>query len=232
MSVTTLQNNLKSRGFDPGIIDGALGTNTYQALAAYVSEGKAPAGTGGLLALHLRGGGVTTRLRLIHFFAQISHESGFRPVAESLNYSVEGLRTTFSRTRISLAQCQALGRIPGRPADQVGIANAVYGGTWGANNLGNTQAGDGWRFRGRGLIQLTGRTNYRRTAPEYEVNPDLVLTPAGSIKAAVDFWRTRGLNPAADADDLERVTRLINGGLNGLAHRRTLTDRIKAIWPG
>ncbi len=231
MSVRTLQQNLKNRGFEPGIIDGVLGKNTYQALAAYVSDGSAPADTGMLLALHLRGGDITNRLRMIHFFAQVTHESGFRPRTENLNYSVAGLKATFSRARISTAQCEALGRKPGRPANQQAIANTVYGGSWGSNNLGNTQSGDGWRFRGRGLIQLTGRSNYRRTGPEYEINPDLVVTPVGSIKAAIDFWRTRGVNPASDADDIERVTRIINGGLNGLPHRLELTNKIKAIWP-
>lgn len=231
MSVTALQQNLKAKGFDPGIIDGVLGKNTYGALAAYISDGRAPNGTGDLLALHLRGGDIVNRLRIIHFFAQVTHESGFRPTEENLNYSVAGLKATFSRYRISNAQCEALGRAPGRPANKEAIANTVYGGSWGRTNLGNTQPGDGYRYRGRGLIQLTGRSNYRRTAPEYEINPDLVLTPAGSIKAAVDFWRTRGLNAASDADDLTRVTRIINGGAHGLAERKALTAKLKAIWP-
>jgi putative chitinase len=231
MSATALQQNLKAKGFNPGIIDGLLGKDTYQALASYISDGRAPEGTGGLLALHLKGGDITNRLRKIHFFAQVTHESGFRPVEENLNYSVAGLKATFSRQRISAAQCEALGRAPGRPSDKVAIANAVYGGVWGKNNLGNTQPGDGHRYRGRGLIQLTGRSNYRRTGAEYEVNPDLVLTPAGSIKAAVDFWRTRGLNAASDADDVTRVTKIINGGDKGLAERKALTAKLKAIWP-
>lgn len=231
MSVTDLQQNLKAKGFDPGIIDGVLGRDTYQALAGYISDRKAPDGTGGLLALQLKGGDIVNRLRMIHFFAQVTHESGFRPAEENLNYSVAGLKATFSRQRISNAQCEALGRKPGRPADKPGIANTVYGGSWGRTNLGNTEPGDGWRYRGRGLIQLTGRSNYRRTGAEYEVNPDLVLTPAGSIKAATDFWRTRGLNAASDADDVARVTRIINGGDNGLADRKALTAKLKAIWP-
>lgn len=231
MSVSALQQNLKAKGLDPGVIDGLLGKNTFQALASYISDGRAPQGTGDLLALSLKGGGIVNRLRMIHFFAQVTHESGFRPIEENLNYSVAGLKATFSRRRISSAQCEALGRAPGRPADKAGIANAVYGGSWGRTHLGNTQPGDGYRYRGRGLIQLTGRANYRRTGPEYEINPDLVLTPAGSIKAAADFWRTRGLNAASDADDVARVTRIINGGDKGLAERRALTAKLKAIWP-
>ncbi|MGV8929144.1 MAG: hypothetical protein ACOH1E_05300 [Brevundimonas sp.] len=232
MSVTALQQNLKAKGFDPGVIDGLLGRDTYQALATCISDGRAPNGTGALLALSLKGGDISNRLRMIHFFAQITHESGFRPTEENLNYSAAGLKATFSRQRISSARCEALGRLPGRPADKPGIANAVYGGSWGRTNLGNTQPGDGYRYRGRGLIQLTGRSNYRRTSGEFEVNPDLVLTLAGSIKAATDFWRTRGLNAASDADDVTRVTRIINGGDNGLADRRALTAKLKALWPG
>lgn len=230
MSVQDLQNNLRAKGYDPGPTDGQAGPRTYQALAGYMSDGKAPAGTGALIAQYAPEGELTTRLRLIHFFAQVSHESGFRPIAENLNYSVDGLKQTFSAARISRAQCEALGRAPGRPADQQAIANIVYGGAWGATNLGNTQPGDGWRYRGRGLIQLTGRANYARTGPAYEADPDQVATPAGSVHCAIDYWRTRGLNAAADIDNVALVTRLINGGDLGLAERTALTDRGKAIW--
>jgi putative chitinase len=231
MSVQDLQNTLRAKGFDPGPSDGQAGPRTYQALAGYMSDGRAPPGTGALIAQYASEGGLTTRLRLIHFFAQVSHESGFRPVAENLNYSVAGLKQTFSAARISRPQCEALGRAPGRAADQQGIANMVYGGAWGAANLGNTQPGDGWRYRGRGLIQLTGRANYARTGAAYEADPDQVITPAGSVHCAIDYWRTRGLNAKADADDVAAVTRLINGGVLGLAERKALTDRGKAAWP-
>lgn len=231
MSVQDLQNNLRTKGYDPGPADGQLGPRTFQALSGYISDGRAPPGSGVLIARYAEDGSLTTRLRLIHFFAQVSHESGFRPVAESLNYSVAGLKQTFSASRISRAQCEALGRAPGRAADQQGIANAVYGGAWGASNLGNTQPGDGWRYRGRGLIQLTGRANYARTGAIWEADPDQVLTPDGSVHCAIDYWRTRGLNAAADADDVTRVTRLINGGALGLAERTALTGRGKTVWP-
>jgi putative chitinase len=231
MSVQDLQNNLRAKGYDPGAADGQLGPRTFQAFAGYMSDGRAPDGTGALIAQYAPAGELTTRLRLIHFFAQVSHESGFRPIAENLNYSVDGLKQTFSAARISRAQCEALGRAPGRPADQQAIANIVYGGAWGVANLGNTQPGDGWRYRGRGLIQLTGRANYARTGAAWEADPDQVATPAGSVQCAVDYWRTRGLNAAADIDDVALVTRLINGGALGLAERTALTNRGKAIWP-
>lgn len=231
MSITALQQNLKAKGHDPGAIDGKLGAKTYRAMAAFLSDGKAPANTGDLLAARLKDADINTRLRLIHFFAQVAHESGFRPINESLNYDPAGLKKTFGLHRISEAQCKALGRAPGRKADQVGIANTVYGGAWGKANLGNTEPGDGYRYRGRGLIQLTGRTNYTVTGPEYASDPDLVVTPEGSARAAVDYWRTRKVNAAADADNVTAVTRLVNGGTKGLKDRQQKTARLKAIWP-
>lgn len=111
------------------------------------------------------------------------HETGtkMKPVTESMNYSVEGLIKTFSRKRISKADCEKLGRTDTRPADQQAIANTVYGGAWGKANLGNTEPGDGWRFRGRGLSQLTGRVNYERfgyrLGIDLEGNPELANDP-------------------------------------------------------
>lgn len=107
--------------------------------------------------------GAATLAQLAYVLATAAWETGqtMQPVTENLNYSVDALASKFSRERISLAQCEALGRAPGRKADQVGIANAIYGGAWGRKNLGNTEPGDGWRFRGRGYPQLTGRRNYR-----------------------------------------------------------------------
>lgn len=230
MSVSILQQNLIGKGYDVGIVDGKLGALTFQGLAEFVSSNVAPEGTGDLLALSLPGA-MNQRLEYIHFFAQVAHESGFRPQSENLNYSADGLKSTFSRARISAAQCDQFGRTGSHPADKVAIGNAVYGGTWGANNLGNTQPGDGYRFRGRGLIQLTGRANYKALGAIYELNPDLLLTPAGSVAAAVDFWVSRGIKTPALADDIVRVTKLINGGAKGLPARTSLTNRIKAIWP-
>lgn len=104
----------------------------------------------------------------------------------------------------------------------------------GRADLGNTQPGDGRRFKGRGLIQLTGRANY--TAYGTEIGRDLLADPtpvatdpALAVDVACWFWATKGLNALADADDIERVTRRINGGLNGLADRAVILDRAKAV---
>ncbi len=230
MSVSILQQNLIDKGYDVGIVDGKLGALTFQGLAEYVSSNVAPDGTGDLLALVLPKA-MSQRLEYIHFFAQVSHESGFKPQSENLNYSAAGLRATFSKARITDAQCQKFGRSASQPADKVSIGNTIYGGTWGAKNLGNTQPGDGYKYRGRGLIQLTGRANYHALGVAYEINPDLLLTPAGSIAAAVDFWTSKGLNALAQTDSVSKVTLRINGGDKGLAERKALTDKIKAIWP-
>lgn len=115
-----------------------------------------------------------------------------------------------------------------------------YGGTAyfaryeGRRDLGNTQAGDGARFHGRGVFQLTGRWNYRHYGAllglDLEANPELARDPVISLAIAFAYWRERGINEAADADDVVRVTRLINGGRNGLAERTRLLAVAKGIW--
>lgn len=116
-----------------------------------------------------------------YMMATAFHEVGrnLLPIRESLNYSVSGLMKTFSRARISAADCQRLGRQSGEKsvpvARQRQIANIIYGGEWGRKNLGNTQPNDGWDFRGGGLPQTTGRTNFGRVARL--VGVDLVASP-------------------------------------------------------
>lgn len=109
-------------------------------------------------------GGYTDPRWLAYIMATPHHETGkkFTAATENLNYSVEGLMGVFSRARISEADCRRLGRTKTRAANQEGIANVIYGGEWGKKNLGNTQTGDGWRYRGRGLVQITGRANYAK----------------------------------------------------------------------
>lgn len=178
--------------------------------------------------------GVNTPLRLAHFFAQIDHESGLKPVKENLNYSVKGLLDTFGRHRISEEQARSYGRSRTQRANQTMIANIVYGGTWGAKNLGNNQPEDGSRFIGRGFIQITGRSNYlvlsKDTKIDYIKNPDLLLTEADAMISALWFWSKNNLNRLADADDVRQVTRRINGGFNGLQHRTQLLIKYKLIF--
>jgi predicted chitinase len=105
----------------------------------------------------------------------------------------------------------------------------------GRRDLGNTQAGDGARYRGRGIFQLTGRANYRRfgglTGIDLEARPELAAEPDIALAVAFAYWRDRGIDAAADADDIVAVTRAINGGRNGLAQRRACLARAKTILP-
>lgn len=166
-------------------------------------------------------------LRFVHFIAQITHETGhFRWLSENLNYSSEGLRKVFAKYFPSDAMADAYARQPEK------IANRVY-----ANRMGNGDeaSGDGWRYRGRGYIQLTGKENYetigRRIGVDIVSSPDLVAEDARvALLAAADYWDSRNINKAADKDDLKAVTKLINGGYNGLADRERLLKKAKHIW--
>lgn len=176
---------------------------------------------------------INTPLRQAHFLAQVGHESGgFKASRESLNYSVDGLLKTFSRQRISKADALKYGRSASQGANQVMIANTVYGGEWGIKNLGNTQPRDGWHFRGAGLIQTTGRANF--TALEKVINEDVIRNPQLvaedkkiSALAAGFFWNSKSLNLLADKDDLTAITKRVNGGSNGLEDRKQRLEKAK-----
>lgn len=105
----------------------------------------------------------------------------------------------------------------------------------GRGDLGNVRPGDGYRYRGRGFLQTTGRANYTAAAKasslDLVANPDLAAEPDTAVQIAVVYWVTRHVAAAAQRDDLEAVTRLINGGLNGLADRQAALDRAKAAFP-
>lgn len=105
----------------------------------------------------------------------------------------------------------------------------------GRRDLGNTQAGDGIRYHGRGIFQLTGRANYRRLGQllgiDLEAEPERAKEPETSLRVAFAYWTERAVNAAADADYVERVTKLINGGRNGLAERTRYLAKAKGSWP-
>lgn len=102
----------------------------------------------------------------------------------------------------------------------------------GRDDLGNVKPGDGRRYKGRGLLQLTGRANYRdmggRLGLKLEEHPELAADPVTSLRIACEYWKARKINTPCDADDLIRVTKLVNGGLNGLDDRRLYLGRAKA----
>ena len=103
----------------------------------------------------------------------------------------------------------------------------------GRADLGNNTTGDGYKFRGRGLIQITGRSNYMAAslalATDFVSSPELLAEPDMAVRSAMWFWRSRGLNELADAGDFERITRRINGGLNGQPERVALWEAAKAV---
>lgn len=170
--------------------------------------------------------------RVAAFIAQIGHESDFKPRSENLNYSVDGLLKTFGRHRISAVDCQRYGRSSAHPANQEAIANCVYGGEWGRENLGNTQPGDGWTFRGVGPLQVTGRDNMTRFAEAMGMTLEQALafarTLEGGIMAAAWFWEENDINRLADTPGVTDETKRINGGTIGLADRKTKFDRLVA----
>lgn len=174
--------------------------------------------------------GITTPLRQAHFLAQTGHESaGFTKVEEGLNYSETALLATFKR-RITLQQTKAYGRNEAHPANQKMIANIIYANR---NGNGDVQSGDGYRYRGRGLIQITGKANYAALVNQLGVdivaNPDLLVDKRLAAMSAGAWWKNHGLNEMADQDDVTRITRVINGGTNGLDDRKSRLTKAKGI---
>lgn len=156
--------------------------------------------------------------RVAAFIAQVGHESGqLTRLVENLNYSAEGLMKTWP-SRFDLVRATAAARKPEQ------IANIVY-----ADRMGNTAPGDGWKYRGRGLIQTTGKTNYVACGDALGVglinHPELLEQPQYAALSAAWYWSVNGLNTLADAGDLTKITRRINGGLNGQADRQALYDK-------
>lgn len=179
--------------------------------------------------------------RASKFLGQIHVESGgFRLVVESLNYAADSdmMRRFVKWGRISAEDAARFGRSDEHPAHQNALANILYGGEFGRKNLGNTEAGDGWRFRGRGLKQLTGRDNYRRFSLAWQgddsilQNPDRVAEPDGAVASAVWFWSSRQLNEVADRGTVADVTRKVNGGDVGLKDRIRWTEAYRKAMTG
>ncbi len=154
--------------------------------------------------------------RIAAFLAQTAHESGgFTAVKENLNYGAKGLVNTFKKYFPNEEIAKQYERQPEK------IANRVY-----ANRMknGDEASGDGFKFRGRGLIQLTGRDNYTRFAKASDMTLDEAVayleTPAGAVSSAGWFWDVNKLNIYCDKDDFIGLTRRINGGTIGLADRK------------
>lgn len=171
-------------------------------------------------------------LRVAHFMAQMLHETGGLAIlVESLNYSEQGLVKTWP------SRFQPKGPLdPAQYAhNEAKIANEVYG-----KRMGNTDPNDGFTFRGRGLLQLTGKDSYAQATkilsesfpdtPDFAANPDAVISSDWCVKVAAAEWASKGCNGMADADNVKSVTYAINGGYIGLAQRTEWLAKTKFIW--
>jgi putative chitinase len=161
--------------------------------------------------------------RMSHFLAQCAHESGnWRVTRENLNYSAAGLLGVFPRyfTQATAAQYARKPQM---------IASRVY-----ANRMGNGDeaSGDGWKFRGRGFIQLTGKNNYtafNKTVPKDVIESPELVEGEYALESAAWFWTTNNLNQLSDTGTVQQVTRRVNGGLNGIADRLEKFAKYKAL---
>lgn len=162
---------------------------------------------------------INTPQRVAAFLAQCGHESaGWTVFEENLNYSAKGLLSVFKKYFPNESVANQYARKPQM------IANRVYAGRMGN---GSPESGEGWKYRGRGPIQLTGKSNYTKFAQsmfdEWEDivdNPDVVAQDKQiALMSAIWFWNTNDLNRYADIDDIKTMTRVINGGYNGLEDR-------------
>jgi len=166
---------------------------------------------------------ISNARRIAAFISQCAHESrDFTALEENLNYREDTLLRVFPRYfGAGKRNAAEYARNPEK------IANYVYMDEFRskAGALGNVQPGDGWRFRGRGLKQLTGRNNYARFAKHYDMTPeqasDWIETKEGALASALWFWQTNNLNPVADTGDVAALTKRINGGDIGLADRQS-----------
>jgi len=168
---------------------------------------------------------INTPQRMAAFLAQCAHESGgFTAIKENLNYRAVSLRKTFAKYFPTDELAQQYANKP------QAIANKVY-----ANRMGNGDeaSGDGYRYSGRGLIQLTGKDNYFWFAASIDLTPEAASeymeTFEGAAQSACWFWETNNLNTWADRDDILTLTKRINGGTIGLADRQKHYEHAKHI---
>ena len=175
---------------------------------------------------------VNTPLRIAHFMAQIEAESGLVSKSENLNYSAEGLSKTFPKYFPTISKANEYARKP------ILIGSRVY-----ANRMGNgnEKSMDGWKYRGRGFLQITGKDNYQLLSKETGINclnnPDILLEEPNAIISALWYWNKAKLNTFADADLLDAISDTINighrtakvGDANGYQNRKVCLNKWKLI---
>lgn len=228
MDVARLQQRLKDAGFYSFNVDGLIGRRTYAALFASVARkdlGDMGLAIGDGCVAYFEPNQLNTGLRIAHFLAQTATETGgFARLEENLNYSANRLMQVWP------------GRFPTRESTAgfanapQALANKVYGGRLGN---GPASSNDGWNFRGRGLIQLTGRTNYTARAAETGValvdHPELASDPKSSVQIAALYWTARRINDDADRDDIVAVRKKVNGGTVGIEDAKVFLARAKKV---
>ncbi|MEP6922000.1 MAG: glycoside hydrolase family 19 protein [bacterium] len=178
--------------------------------------------------------GITTPLRMAHFLAQAMVETGaFTVLRENMNYSMPRLVEIFGvghhSARITKAEAAVLAHNPAAISERVyGLGNPKK-----AQELGNTKPGDGFIYRGNGVLQTTGRGSHRRMGlacgVDFEGNPNLVTAPDHALKPALQEWTEGNLNLAADRNDIRTITLRINGGLNGFPERKAFFAKLQPL---
>ena len=180
---------------------------------------------------------MNTQLRLAHFFGQLQHESRLKPIEENLRYSAKRLTEVFGKYFPTLAVANQYAMQPQK------IANRVYGGRMGN---GDESSGDGYKFRGRGMLMITGKNNYKALTEwakkngidaDYLNNPDLLLREEDSIISALWYWSVNNINQYADKDDILSVSRIVNVGNaktsvtpHGMQSRINAVNKFKKIF--
>jgi len=238
---TNVQRRLGDRGFVPGAIDGRPGPRTYTALFAFAANRQADpvlAAIGASAAKHLPVYGIDrTPPRLGEFVAQTCNETGgYRLFEENLKYSAKAIRACWPARFPTEAAAAPYAWNP-RDADRedMALAARTYGERMGnlPRALDDDDQEDGWQYRGRGMLQLTGRANYRAfgrlTGLPLEEHPELAADPADSLLIACAFWLKGKVNAAVDAGDFAKARKITNGGAIGLGHVAELRARILSI---
>ncbi|MET2825872.1 glycoside hydrolase family 19 protein [Mesorhizobium shangrilense] len=169
--------------------------------------------------------GINTPIRLRHFFARVCIETGgLGSLEENLNYTAKRASEVWPSRFATSAAAKPFANAP------VKLAEKVYGG-----RLGNFKPGDGWAYRGSGLLQNTGRENFEEveaaTGLPVTANPELLRTFPGALRAATIYWTKRNINALADRNDTTSVCKAVNGGTIGLADQRTWLAKAAKVWP-
>ena len=186
---------------------------------------KAPSAWINALIAEMESQEINTPLRQSAFIAQIAHESSeLTHLEENLNYSAERLMVIFPKKFPTLEFAQQYNRQPEK------IANYIYANRM---NNGDESSGDGWKYRGRGAIQITGKYNYQKystlSGKPLIDQPELLLDPIVGSQVVCLFWTQNGLNSLADVEDMETITRRINGGLIGISERMKYYEKAKEV---